>query len=105
MLACINTINRPRQSTRVMNDTKLSANIRKAMLVHNNLQPHVAVLDNKNIDIPGKKRPHQLLIQKIQYEHKSKFDGQLIDNLVWVIQPRKPELNYTHEKKREEFCD
>ena len=58
VLACMSTIDRPGRSTRVINSTELLANIRKAMLVHNDLQPHVAVLDQENIDIPVKKRPH-----------------------------------------------
>ena len=37
VLACITTINRPRQPTRVVDGLELSKNIRKAMLVHNDL--------------------------------------------------------------------
>ena len=45
MLAYMSTIDRPGQPTRVINGTELSGNIHKAMLVHNDLQPHIAVLD------------------------------------------------------------
>ena len=37
VLACMSTINRQAQSTRVIDSIELSGNIRKAMLVHNNL--------------------------------------------------------------------
>lgn len=75
MLACISTINRPAQSTRVVDGIKLSKNICKAMLIHNNLQTHIPVLDQENIDICGKKLSYQSLIQKIQHKHKLKFDN------------------------------
>ena len=45
MLACISTIDRPGQPTKVIDGTKLLGNICKAMLVYNNLQAHVAILD------------------------------------------------------------
>ena len=55
VLACLSTIDRPRQSTRVVDGIKLLENIRKAMLVHNNLQPYIVILDQKNTDISNKK--------------------------------------------------
>lgn len=75
------------------------------MLIHNDLQPHVAVLDQENIDIPGKKPPHRLLIQRIQHKHESEFDGQIVGDLVRVVQPSKPQLNHTHQKKREKLYE
>ena len=64
MLICISIIDKPKQPTRVINGIELLENICKAMPVHNNLQPHVAVLDWKNIDIFNKKPLYQWLIQK-----------------------------------------
>lgn len=62
MLACISNRDKSGQLSRMVNGTELSVNIHKAMLVHNDLQTHVAVLDQENIDISSKKPPHQLLI-------------------------------------------
>ena len=45
ILACMSTIDSLKQLTRVVDSIKLSRNIYKAMLVYNNLQPHIAVLD------------------------------------------------------------
>lgn len=46
VLININTINRLRQFIKIVNNSKLLAeNIRKAMLVYNNLQPHIIILD------------------------------------------------------------
>ena len=55
ILVCMSTIDRPKRLIRVVNNTKLSENIRKAMLVYNDLQLYVVVLDQENIDIPSKK--------------------------------------------------
>lgn len=45
VLACIGNIDRSGRSTCVVDGMELSAKIRIAMLVHNDLQPHIAVLD------------------------------------------------------------
>lgn len=105
VLACVGDADRPGRDTRVIDGTELSAKIRKAMLDHHDLQPHIAVLDQENIDIPGKKKPHRSLIQRIQHQHESQYNGETMTNLVRVLQPTKPQLNHTHEKKREEFCE
>lgn len=55
---------------------------------------HNAVLDQENIDISGKKRPYRSLIQRIQHQHESEFEGRKIGDLVRVVQ-----------KDRKEFCD
>lgn len=101
----MSSINRSGRPTRVVDDMELPAKIRNAMLIHNDLQPHVAVLDRENIDIPGKKHPHRSLIKRIQHQQESEFDGQVMGNLVQVVQPNKPQLNHTNEQKREEFCE
>lgn len=62
VLLYISTIDRSGWLTRVVDSIELLENIRKAMLVYNDLQPLIAILDQENIDIPNKKLPHQLLI-------------------------------------------
>ena len=54
VLVCMSTIDRPERPTRVVDCTELSGNICKAMLVHNDLQPHVAVLDEEILIFPVK---------------------------------------------------
>lgn len=78
----MSSIDQSERPTRVVDGTELSAKIRNAMLVHNDLQPHLAVLDQENIDIPGKKCPHRSLIERIQHQHESEFNGQVVGNLV-----------------------
>ncbi|MCJ1345879.1 hypothetical protein MMC31_004088 [Peltigera leucophlebia] len=74
-------------------------------MLHNGLKPEVALLDQENIEVPGKERPHRSLIQRIEHEHESEFQGKKIGDLVRVVQPTKPLLNHIDEKKRKEFCD
>lgn len=105
VLACVGDMERSGRITRVVDGSELSATIRTAMMVHNNLQPTVAVLDQENIDIPGKKRPHRSLIQRLQHQHESEFEGRKIGDLVRVVQPTKPRLSGVDEKDRKEFCD
>lgn len=105
VLACVGDMERSGRISRVVDGSDLSAKIRSAMMVHNDLQPAVAVLDQENIDIPREKRPYRSLIQCIQHQHESEFEGRKIGDLVRVIQPTKPRLSGVDEKARKGFCD
>lgn len=59
------TIDKLRQTNRVVDNIELLRNICKAMLVYNNSHLHAAVLNEKNINILSKKPPHKLFIQRI----------------------------------------
>lgn len=65
-----------------MDNTKLSKNIYKVILIYNNLQSPIDILDWKNIDIFDKNSLYQLFIWEIYNKYKLKFDSQKINNLV-----------------------
>jgi hypothetical protein len=78
VLACVGAIEGRGALPRVPDGTELSADIRNAMLKHPHTQPFKAVLDKENIDIPGKKRPSRVLLERFQHQQTYiNEDGQL----------------------------
>lgn len=82
MLVYINIINRSSQFIKIIDNIKLSKNIRKIMLIYNNLPLYIIVSYQKYINIFSKKLAYLLFIQKIQHKYKYKFDYQIISNLI-----------------------
>lgn len=49
------------------------------------LKPQIAVIDQKNINIPGiskYKKSTRLIIEQVQYQHKYDFEKNLIGEIV-----------------------
>lgn len=88
-----------------MDGSELSANIRTAMMVYNMLKPTIAALDQENIEVPGEKQPSRSLMEHIQHEHHSQFEGREIGDLVRAVQPTNPRLSRIDEKDRKRLCD
>lgn len=66
VLACLGDLNRPGRDTRVVDGTHISASIRNAILDNPTSKPKEAVLEKKNIDIPGgEKRVTRSMIERI----------------------------------------
>lgn len=68
------------------------------MLENNDLQPHVVILNQENMDILDQKCIHRSFIGRIKHQYKWALDWEVMDDLFRVVQSNKLQLNHNYAK-------
>ena len=107
ILVCIRFMNRSDASQRIENDSKISADLRKAILRYSDMKFHETMIDQENISIPdmsADKRLTRSIIERIAHIHEHVQDERKIDEISRVIQSNKSLLTHVNENKRLTIC-
>lgn len=108
VLAYVGDLDRSGRIPRVTDGTKLSRDIRNAILNNPKLKSHEAVIDMENITIPRileETRPARSIIENVQHQHSYEVDGQEIRDIVRINEAVKPRLTEANKAKRKQFCE
>ena len=75
------------------------------MLKHSNMQPYIAVMNQKNVDILDKKRSSRSLIERIQHEHQHLDEkNHEMNELMRERVAKKSRIDAKHDKKKRAFA-
>ena len=107
ILACIRFMNRSDVSQRVKNDSKISADMRKAILRYSDMKSHETMIDQENIsisDMSADRRLIRSIIERIAHTHEHVQDERKIDEISKMMQSNKSLLIHVNENKRLTIC-
>ena len=107
ILICIRFMNRSNASQRIKNDSKISANMRKAILKYSDMKSHETMIDQENIsisDMSADKRLTRSIIERVAHIHEHVQNERKIDEISRVMQSNKSLLTHVNENKKLTIC-
>ena len=107
VLAYVGVMERSGRVSRVADGTDLSAKIRTAILQNLDVRSQQAVLNKENITVrgmPRNKGPARSIIERVQYQHEHIVDGEIVGEIVRVVQSIKPLRINKNENHRKRLC-